>query len=63
MKCFCKYFCYSNSKYGFTPVIELGADMRHSWTAARFVFKRELPTFSQVSNTTEIRLQNLILQG
>lgn len=51
-----------NLKYVFTPVIKLGVDMRYSWTAARFVFKRELTTFSQISNVTEIRFQNLILQ-
>lgn len=62
MKCFRKYFCYLNLKYVFTPVIKLGANMRYSWTTARFVFRKELKTFSQISSMTKIRHQNLILQ-
>lgn len=63
MKCSCKYFCYLNLKYVFAAVIKLGADMRYSWTTARFVFKRELTTFSQISNMTEIRFQKPYFAG
>lgn len=63
MKGFCKYFCYLNLKYVFTPAIKLGADLRYSWTSARFLSKRELTTFSQISNRTEIRFQKPYFAG